>query len=110
MILVTSDEIPGRSIVKAIGIVKGNAVRARHIGKDIRALFKNIVGGEVEEYTKLLAESREQSLDRMIAQADALGADAITAVRFASSEIAQGAAEILVYGTAVKLAPQPTDA
>jgi len=105
MILVSCDEVPGRTITKAIGIVKGNAVRARHLGKDIRALFKNIVGGEVEEYTKLLAESREQALDRLILQAEALGADAVTAVRFTSSEIAAGAAEILVYGTAVKLKP-----
>ncbi len=103
MILTTSDEIPGRSIQATIGLVRGNSVRARHLGRDLIAAFKNVVGGEVEEYTKLLAESREQSVDRMTAQAEALGADAIVAVRFASSEIAAGAAEILVYGTAVKL-------
>ncbi len=103
MILTTCDEIPGRSIQATIGLVRGNSVRARHIGRDLIAVFKNVVGGEVQEYTKLLAESREQSVDRMTAQAEALGADAIVAVRFASSEIAAGAAEILVYGTAVKL-------
>jgi uncharacterized protein YbjQ (UPF0145 family) len=103
MILTTSDAIPGRAIQATIGLVRGNSVRARHIGKDIVAVLKNVVGGELEEYTKLLAESREQAVDRMTAQAEALGGDAIVAVRFASSEISAGAAEILVYGTAVKL-------
>jgi len=104
MILVTSDTIPGRDIASSLGVVRGNSVRARHLGRDITALFKNMVGGELEEYTKLMAESREQAIDRMIAQAASLGADAIVCLRFASSEIATGAAEILVYGTAVKLA------
>ncbi len=104
MIVVTSDDIPGKSIATTLGIVRGSSVRARHVGRDILAFCKNLVGGEVEEYTKLLAESREQALDRMVAQAELLGANAITAVRFASSEVAAGAAEILVYGTAVRIA------
>ena len=103
MILATSDEIRGREITEVLGLVQGSAVRARHLGKDILARLKNLVGGELEEYTKLLAESREQALDRMRAEARSKGADAIVTLRFASSEIASGAAEMLVYGTAVKL-------
>lgn len=103
MIVVNSHHISQREIETHLGIVRGSAVRARHLGKDILALFKNMVGGEMEEYTKLLAEAREQALDRMIEQARSMGADAITGVRFSSSQIAQGAAEVLVYGTAVKL-------
>ena len=103
MILSTSDDIPGHDIVETIGLVKGNAVRARHLGKDITALFKNMVGGELDEYTKLLAESREQAIDRMVSDARSKGANAVVALRFASSEISAGAAEVLVYGTAVKL-------
>ena len=101
MILATSFEVPQMKVVKIAGMVKGNTVRARHIGKDIAALFKNIIGGEIEEYTKLLAESRDQALDRMIAEAEELGANAIVGVRFSTSYIMQNAAEILVYGTAV---------
>jgi len=107
MILVTTMEVPGRDFAEVFGLVRGSSVRARHLGKDITAIFKNIVGGELEEYTKLLAEAREQALDRMIAEARARGADAIVALRFSSSEIVTGAAEVLVYGTAVKLAPPP---
>jgi len=101
MIIVTSSSIPGKEIKKSFGIVRGNTVRARNIGKDIVAVFKNIVGGEIEEYTKLLAESREQSIDRMMEEAKALGANAIVDCRFSTSYIMQNAAEILVYGTAV---------
>jgi len=101
MIIVTSSSIPGKEIKKSFGIVRGNTVRARNIGKDIVAVFKNIVGGEIEEYTKLLAESREQSMDRMMEEAKALGANAIVDCRFSTSYIMQNAAEILVYGTAV---------
>lgn len=101
MIVVTSSTIAGKRIVKTVGMVKGNAVRARHLGKDILALFKNIVGGEIEEYTKLLAESREQSVDRMVAAAEALGANAIVDTRFSTSYIMANAAEILSFGTAV---------
>jgi len=100
MIVVTSSEIAGKRIVTTLGIVRGNTVRARHIGKDIIAVFKNIIGGEIEEYTKLMSESREQALDRMISSAQELGANAILDVRFSTSAIMGGAAEILVYGTA----------
>lgn len=106
MILVTTDEVPGREITAVIGLVRGNTVRARHLGRDLMASLKNMVGGEIDEYTKLLAESREQSLDRMLAEAQARGADAIVGLRFATSEIAQGASEFLAYGTAVKLGPR----
>ena len=104
MILVTSDDLPEREIVETIGLVRGNAVRARHIGQDIGALLKNMVGGEIPEYTKLLAEVREQALDRMVSEAHSRGADAVVGLRFASAEISSGAAEILAYGTAVRLA------
>ncbi len=103
MIIVTTDYIPGKKIVKVFGLVKGNTIRARHIGKDILAGLKNIVGGEIEEYTKMLAESREQCLDRMIEDARKLGADAIVSVRFTTSSMMQNSAELLAYGTAVKL-------
>lgn len=101
MIVVTSSAIQGKQIKKTFGIVQGNSVRARHIGKDILAVFKNIIGGEIQEYTKLLAESREQSVDRMINVARELGANAIVDCRFSTSYIMANAAEILVYGTAV---------
>lgn len=103
MIVTTSGNIAGKKIIKTIGIVKGNTVRARHIGRDIVAVFKNLVGGEIQEYTKLLAESREQSVDRMIVEAEKLGANAIIDTRFSTSYIMQNAAEILVFGTAVVL-------
>jgi uncharacterized protein YbjQ (UPF0145 family) len=103
MIVVTTMEVPGREIAEVVGVVRGNTVRGAHIGRDIKAIFKNMVGGEIEEYTKLLAEAREQSLDRMLAEAHARGADAVVNVRFATSEITSGAAEFLAYGTAVKL-------
>lgn len=101
MILSTTEHINGKKIKQVLGIVKGNTVRARHIGKDILAALKNVVGGEIEEYTKLLAEAREQSMDRMIDSAKKLGANAIVGIRFSTSYIMQNAAEILVYGTAV---------
>lgn len=101
MIIVNTPSISGKEIKKTFGIVRGNTIRARHIGKDIVAVFKNIVGGEIEEYTKLMGESREQSLDRMAAQAKELGANAVVNCRFSTSYIMQNAAEILVYGTAV---------
>ncbi len=101
MIVVTSAQVPGKEITKTFGVVKGNTIRARHIGKDIVAVFKNMVGGEIQEYTKLMGEAREQALDRMKRQASALGANAIVDVRFSTSYIMQNAAEILVYGTAV---------
>ena len=101
MIVVTTFEIPGKRIVKAYGLVRGNTIRGRHFGRDVLAFFRNLVGGEIYEYTKLMAESREQALDRMVEEAKALGANGIIGVRFASSEIMSNAAEILAYGTAV---------
>ncbi|RCK71652.1 MAG: hypothetical protein IGBAC_1568 [Ignavibacteriae bacterium] len=101
MIVTSSSHIAGKKIIKTIGLVKGNTVRARHIGKDILAVLKNIVGGEIQEYTKLLAEAREQSLDRMVAEAEKLGANAVVDVRFTTSYIMANVAELLVFGTAV---------
>lgn len=103
MILTTTETVPGREVVEILGIAKGNTVRSRNLGRDIVAIFKNVVGGEIEEYTKLVAEAREQALDRLIATAREMGADAVVNLRFATSEVAQGASEILAYGTAVKL-------
>jgi uncharacterized protein YbjQ (UPF0145 family) len=101
LIVVTAESIAGTRIVRTLGIVRGNTVRARHLGKDIVAALKNIVGGEIEEYTKLLAESRDQAVDRMIAHAREVGANAIVSVRFTTSYVMSNAAEILVFGTAV---------
>ena len=101
MIVVTSETIAGKRIVKSLGLVRGNTVRARHIGKDIMAALRNVVGGEVHEYAKLIAESREQSLDRMVAEAEKLGANAVVAARFTTSMMMGGAAELLAIGTAV---------
>lgn len=101
MIIVTSEAIANKRIVKTLGLVRGNSVRARHIGKDIMAGLRNIVGGEVHEYAKLIAESREQSLDRMATEAAELGANAIIATRFTTSVMMGGAAELLAVGTAV---------
>lgn len=101
MLVVTSDNIEGRRIVKTLGLVRGNTVRARHVGKDILAGLRTIVGGEVHEYTKLMAESREQTIDRMCEEARRLGADAVVATRFTTSVIIGGAAELLAVGTAV---------
>lgn len=101
MIITTSDSIAGKRIVRTLGLVRGNSVRARHIGRDILAYLRNIVGGEVQEYTKLLAESREQALDRMVAEARQLGANAVVGTGFVTSMVAEGLAELLAYGTAV---------
>ena len=101
MIVVTSDKIPGKEIKEVIGLVKGNTIRARNIGRDILAGLKNIVGGEVSDYTKMMAESREQALDRMEESAKSMGANAIVAVRFVTTSVMDGAAELLAYGTAV---------
>ena len=101
MIVTTAPDIHGKRIVKTLGIVRGSAVRSMHLGRDILALFRNIVGGEIQEYTKMLAETREQALDRMIADAKRLGGNAIIVARYSTSDIAAGAAEILIYGTAV---------
>ncbi len=101
MIITTSETIAGKRIVRTLGLARGNTVRARHIGRDILAWLRNIVGGEVQEYTKLLAESREQALDRMVTEAEMLGASAVVGVRFVTSMVAEGVAELLAYGTAV---------
>lgn len=101
--MVTTNEVAGKEISEVIGLVRGNTIRARHLGRDIAAFLRNIIGGEVKDYTKMMSEAREQALDRMTAEAESLGADAIIAVRFSTSFIMQGAAELLVYGTAVKL-------
>ena len=101
MIVVTSENIAGKKVVKTLGLVPGHTVRARHIGKDIMAGLRNVVGGEVHEYAKLIAESREQTLDRMVGEANALGANAVIATRFTTSVMMGGAAELLAVGTAV---------
>ncbi len=103
MIMSTTDEVSGYRIKETLGIVKGNTVRARHLGHDFMAKLKNLVGGEISDYTKLLAESREQSLDRLAQCAKELGADAVVGIRFATSSLMKSAAELLVYGTAVRL-------
>ncbi len=103
MTISTTDKIPNKEIIEILGIARGSTVRARSIGRDIFAGLKNIVGGEIEEYTKLQAQSREQALQRMIDDAQRLGADAIVNVRFTTSMIMQGASEILAYGTAIKI-------
>lgn len=103
ILVTTQDELSGYEITETLGIVKGNSVRARHIGNDIMAGLRNIVGGEVVEYTKLMAEAREQALDRMMASAAAMGADAVVCMRMGTSSIMSGASEMLAYGTAVKV-------
>ncbi len=109
MIIVTTDSIAGKRVVKTHGFVRGNTIRARHIGKDILAGLRILVGGEIYEYTKLMAEAREQALDRMCEEAKALGANAVIMVRFSTSEVANNAAEILVYGTAVTVVDVPEE-
>ena len=101
ILAVTSPEIPGRKVVRTLGLVSGNTIRARHVGKDIMAGLRNLVGGEVIEYGKLLSESREQALDRMKAKAEKLGANAVISLQFQTSVIMGGAAEMMAYGTAV---------
>ena len=101
MIVVSDDKISGMRVVRTLGLVRGNTIRARHLGKDILAFMRNLVGGEVSEYTKVMAESREQALDRMVQEAEELGANAVICTRFATSMLMQGAAELLAYGTAV---------
>ena len=101
IVIVTTPDIPGRAITRTLGLVRGNTIRARHIGKDIMAGLRHLVGGEILEYAKLMGESREQALDRMLAEAEQLGANAVVNVRFTTSVIMGGAAEMLAYGTAV---------
>ena len=103
MIVVNTEDVPGRQIVQVLGLVQGNTIRAKHAGRDIMAGFKNLVGGELKGYTELLTESRRQAIERMMQQAQQLGADAVVNVRFTTSAITGGAAELYAYGTAVKL-------
>ncbi len=103
MILSTSGQIEGKKIVKTIGLVKGSTIRARHLGKDIMAGFRGMVGGEITEYTKMMAEAREESIQRMIEDAEKKEANAIVSMRFSTSMIMQNAAEVLAYGTGVVL-------
>jgi uncharacterized protein YbjQ (UPF0145 family) len=101
MIVTSTETISGKRIVRTLGLVRGNTIRARNIGRDLLAVLRNVVGGEISEYTKLLGEAREQALDRMVEEADSLGANAVVCTRFSTSEVTSGAAEILAYGTAV---------
>jgi len=106
VIVTTSENIGGHRVVRTLGLVRGNTIRARHVGRDLMAFGRNIVGGEVSEYTKLLGEAREQAVDRMVAQAEELGANAIVMVRFSTSQVMSGAAELLAYGAAVVIEPE----
>jgi len=103
MIVSTAEYLPGCEIVEVVGVARGNVIRAKHVGTDIVAGFRNLVGGEITEYTKLMAEAREQASDRMLAHARQLGADAIIGLRFSTAMVMVGSAEILAYGTAVRL-------
>ena len=103
MTIVTTDYLPGKDVTESLGMVQGSTIQSKHIGKDIMAGFKQLVGGELKQYSEMLQEARNIAMDRMIQKADALGADAVIGVRFATSSIMDGAAEILVYGTAVKI-------
>jgi len=103
MLVLTTETVPGREIVQALGLVRGSTVRSKHVGSDIVASLRSIVGGEVREYAQLLAAAREQAIDRMIDEAFMLGADAVVAMRIQTSTIQQGASEVLAYGTAVRL-------
>lgn len=105
MIVVTTPDVAGRRVRRTLGLVRGNTIRARHLGHDVTAALRNVAGGEVHEYTKMMAESREQAIDRMVEEAEAMGADAVVAVRFQTSMVMKGAAEMLCYGTAVELEP-----
>ena len=103
MLISTTDFIPGKEIIEVIDVARGNTVRSRNIGRDIFAVLKNVVGGEISEYTQLLADAREHAIDRMIADAERMDADAVINVRFSMATVMQGCSEILAYGTAVKL-------
>ncbi|MEA1866963.1 MAG: YbjQ family protein [Thermodesulfobacteriota bacterium] len=103
MIITNIETVPGKTIVEHFGLVSGSTIRAKHIGRDIMASLKNLVGGELKGYTQLLQESRNQAIDRMIEHARQMGANAIVNVRFSTSSVAQGAAELYVYGTAVRV-------
>ncbi len=106
MLIVTSETVAGRAIAETLGLVRGNTIRARHVGRDIMAGLRGIVGGEIKDYTVMLDKARDQAAERMVHQAESLGADAIVGVRFTTSQTMSGAAEILAYGTAVRLGSQ----
>lgn len=106
MIITTTPDIPGYEITEVLDVVRGSTVRARHVGSDIHAAFRNLVGGEVTSYTDLMSDAREQAIDRMIADAKELGADAIVNLRFMTAMVMKGASEILAYGTAVRIRKQ----
>jgi uncharacterized protein YbjQ (UPF0145 family) len=103
MIVVNTETVPGHQVVEALGVVRGSTIRAKHIGRDIMAGLRNIVGGEVKEYTEMLIETRNESVHRMKQEARALGADAVVNLRFTTSQVMSGAAELLAYGTAVRI-------
>jgi uncharacterized protein YbjQ (UPF0145 family) len=103
MFLVTTEAVEGRKVEEVLGLVRGNTIRARHVGRDLMAGLRNIVGGEIKEYTRMLTQARDEALSRMVKEAEALGANAVLGVRFTTSQTMSGAAEILAYGTAVRL-------
>lgn len=109
MILVTTDFVVGRQIVATLGVARGNTIRSKHVGKDIMAGLRTIVGGELKEYTEMLTESRNEAINRLEAHARSMGADAVVGVRFVTSQVMAGAAELLAYGTAVKLSHDGED-
>ena len=103
MLLVTTEQLEGRRIEEVLGLVRGNTIRARHLGRDVMAGLRNVVGGEIKDYTRMLTQARDQAIERMVKEAQALGANAVVGVRFTTSQTMSGAAEILAYGTAVRL-------
>lgn len=102
MIVVTTEQIEGKKVIETLGLVKGSTIRARHVGRDVMAGLRNIVGGEIKDYTTMLAQAREEALQRMVAQAEGMGANAVIGTRFVTSMVMGGAAEMVAYGTAVK--------
>lgn len=106
MIVVTSGFVPGQRVTEALGVVRGSTIRSKHIGKDLMAGLRTLVGGEIKEYTEMLVEARNESMNRMVAQAEAIEADAVINMRFMTSQVMSGAAELLAYGTAVKTTPE----
>ncbi len=103
MLLVTTEVVEGRKIDEVLGLVRGNTIRARHLGRDVMAGLRNVVGGEIKDYTRMLSQARDQAIERMVKEAESVGANAIVGVRFTTSQTMSGAAEILAYGTAVRL-------
>ena len=109
MIITPAATVAGHRVTETLGLVRGSSIRARHIGRDLVASLRHLAGGELKEYTKLMAEAREQAIDRLVDEAEVLGADAVVMVRFQTAELARGAAEMLCYGTAVRLEPLPAE-